>query len=104
MWLPTFAFLFFHSVFPNKQERFILTIVPLVLVLGYVEWERFRSASPWWAQRKGLWRGVMAWTWGLNIVLLVALSVSYSKRERVEAMLMLRGKGVSALLIEEHSG
>lgn len=101
VWLPIFAFLFFHSIFPNKQERFILTIVPLVFVLGYVEWERFRTASPWWARRVGLWRGILTWTWGLNIILLVALSISYSKRERVEAMLMLRGKGIGALLVED---
>src|SRR5690606_33965288 len=26
IWLPVFSFLFFHSVFPNKQERFIFSI------------------------------------------------------------------------------
>lgn len=101
VWLPVFAFLFFHSIFPNKQERFILTIVPLVFVLGYTAWENFRTGSAWWAQHNRLWRGVMVWTWGLNLILLVGLSISYSKRERVEAMLMLRGTGTGSLIIED---
>jgi hypothetical protein len=101
LWFPVFSFLFFHSIFPNKQERFILSIVPLVLVLGYTAWEEFRRQSSWWRQHQGLWRGVMAWTWGLNILLLVPLCFSYSKRERVEAMLMLRGRDVQGIIIED---
>ncbi len=101
VWLPVFSFLFFHSIFPNKQERFILTIVPLVLVLGYTAWEAFRERSRWWQRHQGLWRGVLFWTWGLNILLLVPLCFSFSKRERVEAMLMLRDRQVKGLIIED---
>jgi hypothetical protein len=101
LWLPVFSFLFFHSLFPNKQERFILTIVPLVFVLGYTAWEQFRLHSRWWQNRSGLWRGVLVWTWGLNTLLLIPLCFSYSKKERVEAMLMLRNRAVSGLLIED---
>lgn len=101
IWLPTFSFLFFHSLFPNKQERFILSIVPLVLVLGYTAWETFRERSLWWQRRRRLWRGVMVWTWAINLLLLIPLTFSYSKHERVEAMLMLRGHKVTGLLVED---
>ncbi|MBZ0206090.1 MAG: glycosyltransferase family 39 protein [Flavobacteriales bacterium] len=101
VWLPVFSFLFFHSLFPNKQERFIFTIVPLVFILGYTAWEAFRERSAWWQRHRGLWRGVMAWTWGLNILLLVPLTISDSKRERVEAMLMLRDRTVPGIIIED---
>lgn len=101
VWLAVFSFLFFHSVFPNKQERFILSIVPLVFVLGYTAWEEFRARSTWWQRHAGPWRGVLAWTWALNILLMVPLTLSFSKRERVDAMLMLRDREVTGLLIED---
>ncbi len=101
IWLAVFSFLFLHSVFPNKQERFIFTIVPLVFVLGYTAWESFREGSAWWQRHRSLWRGVLVWTWILNILLLIPLSFSYSKRERVEAMLMLRDTPVKGIIIED---
>lgn len=101
LWLPVMAFLFFHSLFPNKQERFILTILPLLFVLGHTAWEQWREGSGWWRRRPGLWKGVLIWTWALNILLLVPLCFSYSKRERVEAMVMLRGQGLKGLVIED---
>lgn len=101
VWLAVLSFLFFHSLFPNKQERFILSIVPLVLVLGYTAWEQYREQSTWWHKRPQLWKGVMAWTWALNLLLLVPLTFSSSKRERVEAMLMLRNRPVQGVIIED---
>lgn len=34
VWLPTLLFLIFHSFYPNKQERFIFTIIPMFILLG----------------------------------------------------------------------
>lgn len=102
LWFPVLVFIFFHSIFPNKQERFLLPIVPLFFVLGYCTWERARSASTWWKAHAGLWRGVMIWTWSLNALLLVPLTLSFSKHERVEAMAMLRTmRGVNGFIIED---
>lgn len=101
VWMGVFCFLFFHSLFPNKQERFILTIVPLVLVLGFTAWEEFRTHSGWWRRHRGLWRGVLIWTWCLNTLLLVPLTFSYSKHERVEAMLLLRDRPLRGVIIED---
>ncbi len=95
-------FLAIHSWFPNKQERFLLPIVPLAFVLGFTAWEAFRAGSAWWRARPGLWRGVMRFTWGLNTVLLVAITFTYSKRSRVEAMLALReGAPVHGLVVDD---
>lgn len=101
LWLPVLSFLFFHSLFPNKQERFILTILPLLFVLGYTSWEGWRARSAWWQRHARLWKGILIWTWCVNIALLVPLCFSYSKRERVEAMRMLRGQDVRGLLVED---
>ncbi len=102
LWVPVLLFLTIHSYFPNKQERFLLPIVPLVFVLGYVGWEQFRAGSIFWQQRPGLWRGTLRITWAINLLLLVVLTFTFSKRSRVMAMLALRdGPPVHGLIVED---
>jgi len=93
LWLPVFLFLAIHSYFPNKQERFMLPIVPLFFVLGHVAWEQWCERSTWWRQRAGLWKGALIFVWTLNLLLLPVLCTSYSKRSRVEALYALREEG-----------
>lgn len=102
LWLPLMLFLLFHSIFPNKQERFLLPIVPLLFVLGYSAWEQWRLGSAWWRRHDTLWRRTMVWTWSINLALLVPLTVSSSKLERVRAMRLLRGlSGVTGIVVED---
>jgi len=101
-WLPVLLFLVAHSWFPNKQERFLLPIVPLFFVLGHVSWEHWRTASIWWARRGAWWRRTLAFTWGLNLLLLPVLTLTYSKRSRVEALYTLRGiEGAKGVVVED---
>lgn len=106
LWLPVLLFVVIHSYFPNKQERFLLPIVPLFFVLGYTAWEQWRTNSGWWARRTALWHGILAFTWSINILALLLLTFSYSKRSRVEALYGLRNApDVRGLLIEDtHRG
>lgn len=102
LWLPVLLFLAIHSYFPNKQERFLLPIVPLFFVLGYCSWEQWRMASSWWRRHQGLWRGALAFVWGINLLLLPVLSTTYSKRSRVEAMLALRAeRPLGGLIVDD---
>ena len=39
IFLPSFIFLAFHSYFPNKQERFIFTIIPFIVISGMIGWQ-----------------------------------------------------------------
>jgi hypothetical protein len=101
LWLPVLLFIAVHSYFPNKQERFMLPIVPLYLVLGHAAWEQWRIRSTWWLGRTSLWTGVLRWTWGLNVALLVVLCISFSKRSRVAAQVMLQEVEVRGMVIED---
>ncbi len=93
LWLPVLLFLAIHSYFPNKQERFLLPIVPLFFVLGYVSWEQWRTTSSWWQRRRRLWAGALLFVWLLDLLLLPVLCTTYSKRSRVEALYALREQG-----------
>lgn len=102
LWLPVLLFLAIHSYFPNKQERFLLPIVPLFFLLGYVSWEQWRLSSAWWQRHRNLWRGLLVFTWTINTAALLLLIFSYSKRSRVEAMSALKDvQDVRGILIED---
>jgi Alg9-like mannosyltransferase family len=98
---PVLAFLVFHSAFPNKQERFILPVLPFVLLLGIVGWQEFVGKSPFWRSHQRLHSGLWKWFWAINCILLVVVSTTYSKRVRVETMRYLYNRGdVKALVLE----
>lgn len=102
LFLPAFIFLAFHSYFPNKQERFILPIVPFIITLGMIGWEEFRQSSGFWKKNPVMYRNIWVFFWVINIIPLCVVTVSYSKRNRVESMVYLANKGdVVHLAIED---
>jgi hypothetical protein len=51
---PSFLFFAFHNYFPNKQERFILPILPLFIIAGVIGWCMYMDKSKFWNQKKKL--------------------------------------------------
>ena len=88
---PVLFFLAFHTYFPNKQERFIMTVLPLLIISGTVGmvqlYHTYREKI-----NPSLFRFCKVFVISLNLVLLPVLSTSYSKRHRVEAMSYLYHK------------
>lgn len=71
------AFLVSHSLIANKQERFLLPILPVLFIL-------IVAGLPWLASRLGRWYRPMWWYfWAVNTVLLLAVTFSFSKKDRV---------------------
>jgi len=102
LFLPMVLFLLFHSYFPNKQERFILPMVPFLIILGTVGWEEFRNRSKFWARNAKLLRASWTFFWILNIALLPFVTTMYSKRARVESMTYLsRYQDIGYLLFDD---
>jgi len=102
LFLPAFVFLAFHSYFPNKQERFILPVIPFIILLGITGWNAFIQNSSFWQRRQMLLKYCWIFFWLLNLIPLSVVSFSYSKKNRVEAMGYLRSLGdVKGILIED---
>jgi hypothetical protein len=98
---PTMLFLAFHSIFPNKQERFILPVLPFIVMLCITGWQEYAARSTFWNRHEKLHGGLWKWFWAINIILLIVASTTYSKRSRVEAMNVLHRQGdVQAILME----
>jgi hypothetical protein len=112
LFLPVTVFFLFHSIFPNKQERFILPVLPFIIISGVIGWNQFLENVASGRRKKnepvkgdvsvsgklsadkarrwsGLIRGCWIFFWIVNLVLLVTISTMYSKRSRVEAMTYL---------------
>lgn len=102
LFLPAFAFLVFHSSFPNKQERFILPAIPFVIILGSIGWNAFLISSKFWTRHPKLYRGIWIFVWSVNALPLFFVSTTYSHRSRVEAMVYLSKKpDFRELIVEE---
>lgn len=98
--LPVLVFFVLHSAFPNKQERFIFPVVPLIILLGVIGWEKFAKKSAYWLRHRAALKAMWIWFWVLNTVLLVLFSTYYSKKSRVEAMYTMYGKQVNGIILE----
>ncbi|MCJ8165587.1 glycosyltransferase family 39 protein [Pontibacter sp. E15-1] len=90
-----------HSLFPNKQERFILPLFPLIMILGVIGWQQFVQASGFWQRRRKL----LAWCWGffwvLNILAAVGMAFTYTKKSRVAPLVYLSEKtGMDGVVLE----
>jgi hypothetical protein len=102
LFLPAFLFLLFHSYFPNKQERFILPIVPMIIILGMIGWQSFREKSKFWEKNKWLLKTCWTFFWVINLSLLPFISTMYSKRARAESMTYLsQYENIDAILIDD---
>ncbi len=104
--IPVFIFLAFHTYFPNRQERFILPVVPLFIILGIIGWNEMVNFSKGKLLKRfnsiGIWMFFI-----LNIVMGLFLDFSYSKKTRVEAAYYVYqdpDKGRFTLLIENTGG
>ena len=96
---PALVFFILHSYFPNKQERFILPVVPAILLLGVVGWEDHVNGSQFWSRHRTGLRRLWISFWAINMILLIPFSTFYGKKSRVEAMYALYGKPVTGLLL-----
>jgi Dolichyl-phosphate-mannose-protein mannosyltransferase len=79
--LATLAFLLSHSLIANKQERFLLPILPALFIL-------IAAGLPPLADRfSGIYRPLQWYFWSINTALLLVLTFSFSKKDRVAPLL-----------------
>ncbi len=103
--IPILLYFAFHSYFPNKQERFILPMIPVFIVIGSIGWNDFILKSGFWKNHHRLLRSCWIFFWIINTVLLVTFTFTYSKRARVEAMTYLsRYHDIKAMAVVDEGG
>lgn len=88
MLLPALMFVLIHSMIPNKQERFMIPIMPVLIILGCAGMSYFYRAKAYVKWRKlviGLW----IWFIVINTILLIPFTLNYAHRGLVDSMVYL---------------
>ncbi|MEZ5197353.1 MAG: glycosyltransferase family 39 protein [Bacteroidales bacterium] len=89
IFIPVVLFFVFHSLFPNKQERFILPVIPFVIMMGIAGWMQVQSKFEQGGVKRKLIHGGWVFFWTINLLLLPIITTMYSKKARVESMVYL---------------
>jgi hypothetical protein len=89
LWLPLMAFVVGHSVITNKQERFIIPVFPLIIVLGCVGLYYLLRSNGWYFRWRKLRAGLWIWLAVLNLILLIPFTVNYGHRGSVDPLVYL---------------
>ena len=104
MFLAVLVFFIAHSAFPNKQERFILPMYPLLVILGTIGWNQFIARSSFWQKYPRLESGGWKFFWAANVLAAFALAVTFTKKDRVEPIYHLSAKqDVRSVIVESSS-
>jgi hypothetical protein len=98
---PVFIYLAFHTYFPNKQERFVVTIIPTLILAGTIGmfelYERYKSKV-----KPRLFKFSKNFVIIFNCLFLIIFCFTYSKRNRCEAMYYLYQKpDLNMVMIED---
>lgn len=99
LFFSTLAFFIFLSSFPNKQERFVFSVVPQILMLSAMGWIDAIEQSSFWQKHVRWVKVFWGWFWVVNTALLILFSTYYSKRARVETMYYFYGKQLSGFIM-----
>lgn len=102
LFFPILLFLAFHSYYPNKQERFVVTIMPMLIIIGIIGWQQIKNTYLSGRIPRRLIAASWVFFWIINFVLLIPTTVMYSKQARVESMTYMAKYGdINNFLIED---
>ncbi|HDS00787.1 MAG TPA: hypothetical protein ENO07_02100, partial [candidate division Zixibacteria bacterium] len=98
------AFIIFvavHSIIANKQERFIIPVFPVLLVLGSIGLYYLYRNGGWYFRWKGLRAALWGWFALINTALLILFTFNYAHRGAIEPMIYLnRQEKVEGVLFD----
>lgn len=87
--LPILTFLLVHSLISNKQERFILPIIPFFIIAGVSGMNEFLIHTAYWQRHKKFISVSWKIFWILSCIVLPFVTLHYSKKSRCESMYYL---------------
>ncbi len=89
LFFPVTFYIIVSYLLPNKEEKFMVSILPLFFILCVTGWFRFQSESRFFISRPWLRKWSVVLFFVVNTPLLILASMSYTRRPQVEAMIYL---------------
>ncbi len=89
LWSAAIAFVLVHSLITNKQERFILPVFPVLIVLGSAGIRQIIQAEGWLSRHRWIISSCIAIAVAVNAVALIPFSFNYGRRGLVEPLVWL---------------
>ncbi len=84
--VSSLSFILMHSLIANKQERFMIPILPAIVIIFVLVMERQKRLNSFPFNRRTLWRVVAIFTVVVNFVLLVPFTLNYGHKGLCEPL------------------
>jgi hypothetical protein len=101
--IPALLFLVAHSLIANKQERFLLPVLPVLALLagaGFADVRAWFGRRGWSRAYSALW----AWAGGVNALLLLVSIFTYGKKDRVAPLVVIeRRHDATGVVVAQYS-
>lgn len=91
-WSALVSFVVIHSFIAEKQERFMITILPVLLTLGAAGLYHLVARDNWFTRLKGLRTSLWIWFIAVNLTALAVFTFNYGKRGAIEPLVFLSGQ------------
>lgn len=82
-------FLLVHSLYHSKEERFMIPIIPLAIILGCLGFHYLYQKRGWYFRMSVLRKGAWIYFGAVNLILLVPFTINYSHKGRIEPLVYL---------------
>lgn len=89
LFFPVTFYIVGMYLLPNKEEKYMIAILPLFFILCVTGWFRFQAKWRFIVTRPRLQRWSVALFFAINTPLLVLASISYTRMPQVETMIYL---------------
>jgi len=83
------CFFVMHSIYRSKFERYMIPILPLLMILGIAGFYYWYHKRNWYYQRKKLRIGLWVYAAIINLLFLIPATLNYSHKGRIEPMVYI---------------
>lgn len=100
LWIPTLVFIIAHTIPSSRQERYMISILPILLVIFVLAIWYHQQANGWLFRRRRAGLVLLVVYLAVNTVLLAVFTINYGHRGLVEPLVRMQNiEGLPPMLL-----